>query len=222
MAHEGRRKSSSSNLRRTLYSLLCELANMHDSGVARFRAFYRKNPDLHRWDRYSDDDLLNFRDELRLLWECDAAGKQLDLEGCRAYVPDWNSSRGRRHAEALNALVDQSSEATVQEAICNAWLRCERQSVAVIWTKRKKAIAPVRHCLPAVLALGCVQNAGHLNVCANQHCPVPYFFSKRKDQKYCSDECAAPAKREAKRRWWSVNRGKRAQQDQKLSSKRGG
>jgi hypothetical protein len=205
-----RAKSSSSC---DLGALLYRLANMHDSGIHRFRADYTKEAPVYQRERYSDESLLNLRDELRLLWECDAAGKQLDLECCRAYAPDWNSHRGREHAQALSNMMSQFEEATVQAAICNMWLRSEKQPVAVIWTKQKKAIAPVRQCLPAVLALGCVQHAGHLKVCSNKHCAVPYFISKRKDQKYCSDDCAAPAKREAKRRWWTINRAKNAQQN---------
>jgi hypothetical protein len=211
------RKSSSSEHRFNLRLLLYELANTQDSAIDRFRAKY---PALYHRERYSDDRLLDLRDELRLLWEFDAQpGQQLDLERCRTYVPDHNSLRGIRHADTLQRLLSQFTEATVQEAICNAWLRMEKQPVAVVWTKQKKVIAPVRQCLPAVLALACVQYSGRLKVCANKHCPVPYFISKRKDQKYCSDECAAPAKREAKRRWWSMNRAKNAQQNLKLSSK---
>lgn len=39
--------------------------------------------------------------------------------------------------------------------------------------------------------------------CQNPDCPAPYFFAKRRSQKYCSDGCALPAQREAKRRWWA-------------------
>jgi len=38
--------------------------------------------------------------------------------------------------------------------------------------------------------------------CANPECPAPFFFLKRKNQRYCSEVCAAPAQREMKRRWW--------------------
>jgi hypothetical protein len=52
--------------------------------------------------------------------------------------------------------------------------------------------------------------------CGNPMCDTPYFLrpEKTKRQKYCSPECADPARREAKLRWWNrspnspKNRGK--------------
>lgn len=46
--------------------------------------------------------------------------------------------------------------------------------------------------------------------CPNPTCAAPYFFKTKKVQKYCSPECADPARREAKRIWWNQNRGKGA------------
>jgi hypothetical protein len=43
--------------------------------------------------------------------------------------------------------------------------------------------------------------------CANPECPAPYFFVTRKNQRYCSEICAAPAQRELKRKWWSEHGG---------------
>jgi hypothetical protein len=42
--------------------------------------------------------------------------------------------------------------------------------------------------------------------CANPECPAPYFFATKKSQKYCSPECAEPARRASKLRWWNENR----------------
>jgi len=44
--------------------------------------------------------------------------------------------------------------------------------------------------------------------CPNAECPAPYFFAKKKGQKFCSPECALLAQRESKRRWWNQNRAK--------------
>lgn len=41
------------------------------------------------------------------------------------------------------------------------------------------------------------------SVCANQDCAAPYYFPVRATQKYCSEECAAPAQRKFKRTWWN-------------------
>jgi hypothetical protein len=45
--------------------------------------------------------------------------------------------------------------------------------------------------------------AATMTCCSNKECPAPYFFARRKSQKFCSDICALPAQREQKRRWWS-------------------
>jgi hypothetical protein len=46
------------------------------------------------------------------------------------------------------------------------------------------------------------QNVGELRRCGNPDCPAPRFIAKRKDQIFCTSDCAALI---AKRRWWSVN-----------------
>lgn len=40
---------------------------------------------------------------------------------------------------------------------------------------------------------------GRLRICANSGCFSPYFIARRKDQEYCSSDCAGLI---AKRRWW--------------------
>jgi hypothetical protein len=48
--------------------------------------------------------------------------------------------------------------------------------------------------------------SGPTTRCHNPDCPhAPYFFATRRSQKYCSDECAIPAQREFKRKWWREN-----------------
>ena len=39
--------------------------------------------------------------------------------------------------------------------------------------------------------------------CDNPDCPAPFFIASRTSQKYCSRDCAEPAQRECKRRWWA-------------------
>jgi hypothetical protein len=45
-------------------------------------------------------------------------------------------------------------------------------------------------------------------ICAEPECPHPYFFAKRSWTKFCSEVCAQPAQREAKKKWWNET-GKR-------------
>lgn len=57
--------------------------------------------------------------------------------------------------------------------------------------------------------------------CANPECPAPYFFVQRRNQRYCSEICAAPAQRELKRQWWAEHGEEwRAARQGKKSSKR--
>lgn len=43
-------------------------------------------------------------------------------------------------------------------------------------------------------------------LCVNRFCSTPYFLAARASQLYCTDECAAPAKKAAKLKWWNENR----------------
>ena len=57
---------------------------------------------------------------------------------------------------------------------------------------------------PFELALSHLVKAGdRARYCANPECPAPYFFVTRKNQRYCSEICAAPAQRELNRKWWA-------------------
>jgi hypothetical protein len=52
-------------------------------------------------------------------------------------------------------------------------------------------------------------NSGIMLRCGGPTCAAPYFFRTEKGQKYCSPECADPARRGAKLRWWNENRAKK-------------
>jgi len=54
------------------------------------------------------------------------------------------------------------------------------------------------------------KNLGRARFCPNEDCATPYFFLTKKGQKFCSPECATPARQESKRRWWQENRGNAA------------
>ena len=41
--------------------------------------------------------------------------------------------------------------------------------------------------------------------CRNPKCLSPFFFASRRSHKYCSEVCAIPAQREAKRKWWKAH-----------------
>ncbi len=50
------------------------------------------------------------------------------------------------------------------------------------------------------------RNSNRALHCPNPDCPAPYFLSTKKGQRYCSEQCAIPAQRAAKLRWWNANR----------------
>jgi hypothetical protein len=97
----------------------------------------------------------------------------------------------------------------LEQVICEHWLRQKGQRWNVIWTAREKRMKADPRFLPSVLALGCLQYADLLCVCRNLECPARFFIGSRGDRKYCSEECARPAKRAAKLNWWHKNRGKK-------------
>jgi hypothetical protein len=63
------------------------------------------------------------------------------------------------------------------------------------------------------------KSADRTRYCGNPDCPAPYFLAKRRSQKYCSDNCALPAQREFKRRWWAEH-GKRWRKARTVSAKK--
>lgn len=57
---------------------------------------------------------------------------------------------------------------------------------------------------PFEAALYWLQNNQRLMLCCGgPTCAAPYFLRTEKGQKFCSPECADPARREAKLRWWN-------------------
>jgi len=182
--------------------LLTDLANMRDDGVWNFRK---------RWDLYagrSNDVLIRCRDELQLLWR--QAASLIDSE--------W---RMTEYQERLfDVWHEQPSGASLEETICEDWLTQEKGGLHVDWTPKMKGIRPDATSLPKVLAWACLMHAEHLAVCRNLECPAPYFIASRKDQRYCSQECAWPAKRAAKLKWWHENRAKDAQERKTAQKKR--
>jgi hypothetical protein len=47
-----------------------------------------------------------------------------------------------------------------------------------------------------------LMDAGPTRKCQNPECAAPYFFAKRRTQRYCSKDCAEPAQRAFKINWW--------------------
>jgi hypothetical protein len=72
-----------------------------------------------------------------------------------------------------------------------------------IWGLSLPPPTPFEQCL---LQLG--KSIDRTRYCENPSCPAPYFFARRRSQRYCSDGCSQPAQREYKRRWWDEHGNK--------------
>lgn len=54
------------------------------------------------------------------------------------------------------------------------------------------------------------QNADRMGHCINPDCPAPFFLSKdSRPRTFCSPDCAGPAKRLAKLKWWRKKKNER-------------
>jgi len=176
--------------------LLCDLADMDDDGVSRFR---KKWDSLYR--KYTDQELLTLRDELRLLW----GGLNVDV---REEDPQPRL-QSKERVERLLRVWGNFPGTPLEQLICEHWLRDEKRWVVVEWTSKSRSIKASRHCLPAILAFGCVIHGTRLQVCRNAECPAPYYLASRSDQKFCTSKCASPSKQAAKRKWWRERRGRK-------------
>jgi hypothetical protein len=45
-----------------------------------------------------------------------------------------------------------------------------------------------------------------MRVCSNPECVSPFYIARKRASKYCSADCALPAQRASKLRWWRENR----------------
>jgi len=199
-----KRKSSSgfeARLGLTTNELLYELANLHDDALPKFRK---------KWDKvfrhYTGDQLLVRRDELRLLWR-----------GCHSHLQSfteraWSNIVFPEVTERTRTLYEnweRSDTGTLEQDICDHWIGLERKPWRAIWTSKERAIKANTRCLPAVLAWCCI-NTDRLGFCRNAKCGAPFFLARRTDQLFCSNECAWPAKKAAKLKWWHENRVKKS------------
>jgi hypothetical protein len=176
--------------------LLREVANLREDGIDRFRQ--KGSP---CFDRYGKQELIRLRDELRALW---TRGKEMPSPLAIA----WKQALSDLEKERERA-PQQFGNLTLQEFICNQWLnRAEHGGLLITWEGRKREIAPDPYELPALLAYCAYLFGDKLRVCRNPDCPAAYFVAQRRDQKYCSAECAAPSKRAAKLHSWYEHKDK--------------
>jgi len=187
----------------TTEDLLYELANLHDDALPRFRKKWAKV-----FSKYTREELLTRRDELRLLWT-----------SCHSHLEHfthnaWSNVVAPRVTERTQGLYsywENSYRGLLEQCICDHWIGLERMGWRAAWAAGEKAIKANPRCLPAVLAWSCI-NAERLGFCRNEKCGAPFFLARRSDQLFCSNECAWPAKKAAKLKWWHENRAKGVRQ----------
>ena len=194
-------------------ALLADLVNMADCDVRRFHKQWGKRLALTalRWedkhqrnDEKDNEELLQLRDELRLLWGGSVENIGDNESGEILAVRFQTTQRTRKLLR-----IAEDNDISRQELILNQWLRRAGTSQIVVrWTPRFKGIRPNPHSLEVRLAFACVENADCLRYCRNPECLMPYFIAQRQDQKYCSIGCTTHGQREAKRKWWHENRAK--------------
>jgi hypothetical protein len=188
--------------RATTRRFLCELANLREDGISRFRQMWGKY-----YKRGKDGELLQRRDELRMLW-----AKRSSYLKRRFTEEDWENAIKvpiTKSTQALHEVSELRYPDPLEQVICEHWLSQKGLQWNVTWRPRDKRMSVDPRFLPAVLALGCLHFADRLCVCRNPACPARFFIGNRRDRKYCSDECARPAKRAAKLNWWHKNRSQR-------------
>lgn len=169
----------------TLKNFLCDLANCRDERLDWLRG---KHGAILK-GRYSTiHQMANYRDELRVLWRPLPPG-----------VPDKDFQEFEEWRKIR-------PKAEPGEMICNRWLACSETGLLATWDRHRRELVPIPSDLPAFLAYGCLLFGNRLCYCRNPRCPAPWFIGTREDQQYCSTDCAWPAKKAAKLKWWRENR----------------
>jgi hypothetical protein len=215
---------------RELKGVLVALANCPDEGFQRFRDECRIRLAPHNksfFAEYSDDALREWREQLRMLWKPPrrsadvppaartmAAGPY-HLAGEPGTLMDWWRAAIEHTALPWDINEGKVHVGTLQEEILNYWLRMAMQYspphqvgrrqktfFIALWNKKFRALVPNGLSLPTILVHSFMLSADRLRCCRNNRCAAPYFVALRRDQLYCSSECAAPAKRAAKLKWW--------------------
>jgi hypothetical protein len=178
--------------------LLIEVANMGDDRVTRFRRKCRG------WTHCEAEEVLRLRDELRLLWP----GRSIDIgdkETGPVFVQELTVSS--RSAWAMD-VQEEYDYLGLEEIICGAWLGRFGSPLAIDRTRMHGLIRMALWSLPNAVAVAYSAYCEMLRYCGNPDCAAPYFIAKRKDQRYCGEECASPAKKDAKLRYWHRTKGK--------------
>lgn len=215
-----------------LERFLSELANLRNDGPALGRfltAFGEMLADLPSAKQWYGSD------EERTRWQLEALKERYPAEKWRMtrdahatapeeqseffFEPDEDVSESKRISDLRSSVRSIWRAATIEEKQLRALLLHK----AVTTSGRAAFLLPSEVLPPgpfsqAVLHL--LRSAHRALICPNPECPTPYFFRKKRRQRYCSESCSGAGQREAKRKWWTAKgedwRKKRSQKRQKL------
>jgi predicted nucleic acid-binding Zn ribbon protein len=132
----------------------------------------------------TDQDLLEMRDDIRLAWD----------------------AQDRRHRDWYLFLLRLNFQHNV--VIRDTMAKTEPADPFRL-EARFKAIPALT---PFEAAIVHFQNAvaDRAKHCSSPVCGDPYFIAVKRWQKFCSEQCAGPANRESKRKWWQEHGKRRA------------
>jgi hypothetical protein len=183
---------------------LLDFANLSDESVERdtrvLAAIEERYKDIipNKWLVTLQEDLIARTKRSGLLLLIDPRNIVLSARPLRdAIRAIWIASDSRTKEWGVFRLIESAttSDTNVLPDVIPAALSIKDGRVAPIQPE-----TPFERCMRYLLLQGT-----RPAVCANANCPGPYFFARRRSQKYCSEDCALPAQRQFKREWWAKN-----------------
>lgn len=197
--------------------LLLEWANLpetHDRFAEDERRLLRRYPEIFSGSaRDTRNIILSVRNHLRAAWDApDSRVRDWYIFRVRQIHKHYLENRNKGllkpiiHRDSLesypghrSAAMDSSTLEAIARAIGDPF-----SPRRLIWSEAPEeppSQTPFERIMSTFHRIGA--RAAH---CKYAECPTPYFFRDKNNQKYCSPECAAPAERESKRRWWNENK----------------
>jgi hypothetical protein len=175
--------------------LLCDLANSHDfpsRDLANAQGFPARYPRLFVGDGNPEETARALRQLLRRAWRSrDQRHREWWCHGIETFY----------HRDRPDRDLEDRIGPTMTKAMLGEYV----QSGSLLFALRK----PPRTASALESALLYFKkNSTRARHCPTVDCPAPYFFARKKNQKYCSLACVKPAQRATKRRWWKKHRAK--------------
>jgi hypothetical protein len=199
-----------------LEGFLSELANLRNDGAAlgRFLAVFGEMlADLPSAKQWYGRDEERTRGQLEALKERYPAAKWRMTRDADMAAPEQQSEFFFEPDEDVNESKRVSDLRSWVRSIWRAPTTNEKQLRALLLHKAVTTSGKAFFLLPSEVSLPgpfsqavlhLLRSAHRALVCPNPECPTPYFFRKKRRQRYCSESCSGAGQREAKRKWWTA------------------